>query len=162
MTITLNYGIVFGKCDASDVFEWDVELNEEQEAAYKKAIEDGENFEDVPELVALCEEAYSEIADEELYNLIEAGDEYALECQGEAPVDPDEINDLVQSGDAHAIAFFGLEGLSQEELEEWDANDLDELPLIKDFVEDFVPESPFDNGWTLNVWIPEPDEDYEE
>ena len=160
MTLTLNYGIVFGKCDSSDVFEWEVELDEEQEAAYRKAIEAGENLEDVPELAALCEEAYAEIEDEELYNLIEAGDEYTLECQGEAPVDPDEINDLVQSGDAHAIAFFGLGNLSQEELEEWDANDLDELPLIKDFVEDFTPESPFDNGWTLNVWIPEPDEDY--
>ena len=31
MTITLNYGVVFGKCDASDVFEWEVELDEKQE-----------------------------------------------------------------------------------------------------------------------------------
>ncbi len=27
MTINLNWGVVFGKGDSSDVFEWEVELN---------------------------------------------------------------------------------------------------------------------------------------
>ena len=162
MTITLNYGVTFGKGDGSDVFEWEVDLDEEQEAAYRRALMTGASFEDFPELQALCDEAYPEIEEQELDSFINTDDEYTLECLGEAPVDPDEINDLVHSRDPHAIAFFGLDDLSEEELDEWDANELDELPLIKDFVEDFVPESPFDNGWTLNVWLPENDDEVDD
>ncbi|MBR6286014.1 MAG: hypothetical protein IKR18_03345, partial [Bacteroidaceae bacterium] len=52
-----------------------------------------------------------------------------------------------------------------EELEEWDACDLEELPLVKDFKEGFKPESPFDGGWTLFVEFPDDfvsDEEIEE
>ena len=158
MTINLNWGVVFGKGDSSDVFEWEVELTEEQERAYKRALMTGASFEDYPELEELCSEAYSEIEEEELDNLRSFDDEYTLECLGETEVDADEINELVHSRDPHAIEFFNLSELSDEELEEWDANDLDELPLIKDFQEGFEPESPFNCGWILNVWLPENDE----
>ena len=151
MTIILNYGISTGKLAGGEVFEREVDLTPEQEGAYMKAALAGKPFEDYPELRALLQDEYDEIADEELDPLIEEEDEYAMECMGLAEVDPDEINDLVYNKDPHAIAFFGLEDLSDEELEDWDANDLDELPTIADFVEDFEPESPFDCGWTLNV-----------
>lgn len=157
MTIMLNYGFVFGKCDGSDIFEWEVELNEQQEAAYKRAMMTGASFEDFPELEALCEDVTPEIEEQELENFIDAGDEYTLECLGEIEVDPDEINQLVHERDEHAIEFFGLSELTDEELENWDANDLDQLPLVKDFEEDFEPESPFE-GYILNVWIPEIEE----
>lgn len=153
MTIILNYGISTGKPDLGERFEREVDLSPEEEEAYIKAAMAGKSFEDDPVLRALLESEYSEIEFEEIESLLEYEDEYTMECQGVAPVDPDEINELVQSGDPHAIEFFGLEDLSDEELEEWDANDLDELPRIADFEEDFEPESPFDCGWTLNLWF---------
>ena len=81
-----------------------------------------------------------------------------LECQGLAEVDPYEINDLIADRDPHALAFFGLEDADDDELDEWDANDLDELPLIKDFNEGFEPYSPFDEGWCLNIEFVDPNE----
>ena len=46
----------------------------------------------------------------------------------------------------------------EDELDEWDANDLEDLPLIKNFVEDFEPCSPYDSGWSLNVEFVDPNE----
>ena len=53
---------------------------------------------------------------------------------------------------------FGLTGATDEALEEWDAYDLDEVPTIKDFKEDFEPYSPYDEGWSLNVHFVDPSE----
>ena len=41
MTAELRYGVTFGKCDSTDWIEWEIELTEEEELAYKKAIADG-------------------------------------------------------------------------------------------------------------------------
>ena len=155
MTIILNYGISFGKGDGSDAFEWEMELSEEQEKVYKKALMIGADPEDVPELEALCDEAYNEIEEEEIQNGIAFGNEYTMECQGEIEVDADELNKLVHSKDEHALKFFNLSSLSDTDIQNWDANDLNKLPLIKDFEEGFEPYSPFDEGYSLNVWIPE-------
>jgi hypothetical protein len=103
---------------------------------------------------------FKDIEEEEFSNGLSYGDEYVMECQGEAEVDPDEINDLIADRDPHALAFFGLEDADDDELDEWDANDLDELPLIKDFVEGFEPYSPYDEGWTLNVEFVDPNNDW--
>ena len=78
-------------------------------------------------------------------------DEYTMECLGENEMDAEELNELVHYGDKHAIEFFGLEDLSEDELQEWDANELDKLPKVKDFDEDFEPCSPFDQGWDLVI-----------
>ena len=99
-----------------------------------------------------------EIEEEEIAMGIENEDEYVLKCQGLLEMDPDELNDLIANRDPHALEFFGLEDADDDELDEWDANDLDELPLIKDFVEDFEPYSPYDEGWDLNVRFVDPNE----
>ena len=159
MTVTLEYYVKFGKGDYSETQEWEVELTKEQEAAYKKARmtePDVRNYWNIPGLDAVLKKAYSEIEEMVLEDLIgEDGYEYAAECLGEVEVDADEINELVQARDPHAIEFFQLGNLSDEELEEWDANDLEELPLVKDFKEGFKPESPFDGGWRLLVKFPD-------
>ena len=146
-----HYGIVFGKLDASDWFDIDIELDDEAEKAYNKAKEEHIPFECFEELNAALDDAYRKVEQEEIENSIYFEDEFVMECQGVIPVDPDEINDLVAARDPYTLEFFGLQDLSDEELEEWDANDLDELPLIRDFDKEFVPCSPFDNGWILNV-----------
>lgn len=160
ITVELQYGVVFGKCDASDWIEWEIDLAGEAEAAYLKAKRFHMPFDVFPELEAALSDAYSEIEAQEIENSIEFDDEYVQECIGRYSVDPDDINDLVANRDAHALEFFGLTDLSEEELDERDANELDELPDVCDFDEDFEPSSPFDGGWILNVeFVEHPEED---
>ena len=159
-TVELRYGVTFGKCDSSDWIDWEVDLTDEEAEIYDRAIANKEPLNDIPELQDALQRAYEEIEDEEISMGIDNEDEYVMECQGLLEVDPEEINDLIADRDPHALAFFGLEDADEEELEEWDANDLDELPLIKDFVEGFEPYSPYDEGWTLNVQFVDPNNDW--
>ena len=157
-TVEVQYGVVFGKCDASDWCEFEVELTDEEEAIYDHAVENEIPLEDVPELQDALRRAYDEIEEMEIQNGLDMEDEYVMECQGTLPMDLDELNQLVADRDPHALAFFGLEEAAEEELEEWDAYDLDEedIPTIADFQEDFEPESPYDCGWILNVQFVDP------
>lgn len=160
ITVELQYGVVFGKCDASDWIEWEIDLDGEAEEAYLKAKKLRIAIDEFPELEAVLSAAYEEIEEQEIDNLSEFDDEYVQECTGRYPVDPDEINDLVADRDPHTLAFFELTDLSDEELDEWDANDLDELPDVCDFQENFEPSSPFDGGYLLNVeFVEHPEED---
>lgn len=158
MTVQLRYGVTFGKCDSSDWIDWEIDLTDEEATAYNKAVENELPLNDVPELKDALHRAYEEIEDEEISKGIEYEDDYVMECQGLAEVDPDEINDLIADRDPHTLAFFGLEDADEDEIDEWDAYDLDELPLIKGFVEDFEPHSPFDEGWELVVEFVDPNE----
>ena len=157
-TVELRYGIVFGKGDSSDWIDWSVELTDEEEKIYDHAIENEIPLNEIPELEDALNRAYKEIEEEEISMGIDNEDEYMMECQGVTSVDPDEINDLIAARDPHALAFFGLEDADDDALDEWDANDLAELPLIKDFVENFEPYSPYDEGWTLKVEFIDPNE----
>lgn len=159
MYAELRYGATFGKGDSSGWIEWEIELTEKESEMYQNAVRLRIPLEEIEELEGVLQRAYDEIEAAEIENLLEIEDEYTMECQGILPVDPDEINDMVASGDEHAIAYFGLEELSQEQLEEWNANNLDELPLIKDFNESFEPFSPFELGWTLKVEFADPNEE---
>ncbi len=157
-TVEIRYGVTFGKCDSSDWIDWEIDLTDEEEEIYDNALANKKSLNDIPELQdALCR-AYEEIEEEEIAMGIENEDEYVLKCQGLLEMDPDELNDLIANRDPHALEFFGLEDADDDELDEWDANDLDELPLIKDFVEDFEPYSPYDEGWGLNVRFVDPNE----
>ena len=157
-TVELRYGVVFGKGDSSDWIDWSVELTDEEEKIYDHAIENEIPLNEIPELEDALNRAYKEIEEEEISMGIDNEDEYVMECQGVTSVDPDEINDLIAARDPHALAFFGLEDADDDALDEWDANDLAELPLIKDFVENFEPYSPYDEGWTLKVEFIDPNE----
>lgn len=154
--VELRYGVVWGKGDSSDWINWSIELTDEEEKIYDHAVENEIPLNEIPELEDALRRAYEEIEDEEISMGIDNGDEYTMECQGMVEVDPDEINNLIADRDPHALAFFGLEDFDNDELDEWDANELDELPLIKDFVEGFEPYSPYDEGWTLNVEFVDP------
>ena len=131
----IRYGVTFGKCDSSDWIDWEIDLTDEEVAAFKKAARMGEDPNTVPELQDALQRAYDDIECEEISMGIDNEDEYVLECQGLIEMDPDELNDLVADRDPKALAFFGLTDADDEELEEWDANDLDELPRV--------------NGWKL-------------
>ena len=158
MFAELRYGVVFGKGDSSDWIDWEEELTEEEEIAYNNAIANEVPLNTVKELRDVLDRAYDDIEDEEICNGLDMGDEYVMECQGVAPMDQDELNDLVAARDPHALAFFGLTEATDEELEEWDAYDLEEVPTIAEFQVDFEPCSPYDAGWTLHVEFVDPNE----
>ena len=111
-----------------------------------------------PELEGVLAAAYDDIKKWETQNGIDCGEECFLEYAGLLEVDPDELNEFVHRRDPHALEFFGLTGQSEEELAEWDANDLDKLPLRRDFEENFKPSNPFDECWELIVQFAEADE----
>ena len=156
--VPIRYGVTFGKCDSSDWIDYEVGLTEAAAAAYDQAVAAGISLNDVPELQDALQCAYEEIEEMEIENGIDMEDEYVMKCQGLAPMDQDELNDLVADRDPYALAFFGLTGATDEELDEWDAYDLDEVPTIMEFQKDFKPYSPFDEGWTLHVLFVDPSE----
>ena len=158
MIVQLRYGVTFGKGDSSDWIDWKIELTDEEAAIYEHAVANQIPLNEVLELQDALQRAYEEIEEEEISMGIDNGDEYVLECQGEAEMDPYELNDLIADRDPHALEFFGLSDADEDELDEWDANDLVELPLIKDFVEGFEPYSPYDEGWSLYVEFVDPNE----
>ena len=151
-----SYYVSFGKGDSSESIPYDIFLTDEEEEIYDKAVEEGLDLNNIEELQPALQRAYEEIEEQEIEMAIENEDEFVMECQGLAEVDAYEINKLVANRDPHTLKFFGLEDASDEELEEWDANDLEKLPLIKDFEENFEPSSPFDMGWGLNVSFVDP------
>ena len=159
--VDVRYFADFGTCDASDWLDWIIVLEGEAEKAYLEAMKLRLPFDDYPILREALEEAYSEIEEEETDNHISLGDEFALECTGQNRVDPDEINELVAERDPYTLEFFDLEDMTDEELDAWDANNLDDLPEVCEFKEDFVPSSPFDNGWDLCVEYAENPEEIE-
>jgi hypothetical protein len=155
-TVAIHYGVTFGKGDSSDWIDYEIELTDEEAAIYDDAIAKEILLEDVPELQKALERVYPEIEEIAIENGLEFGDEYTEKCQGVAEMDPDELNDLVAERDPHTLEFFGLTDADDDELDEWDANDLDELPLVKDFVEGFEPYSPFDEGYILSIEYVDP------
>ena len=157
-SVEIRYGVTFGKCDSSDWIDYEVELTDEEEVAYENAIENEIPLSDVPELEAALARAYEDIEEMEIQNGIDLEDEYVMECQGLAPMDEDKLNELVAARDPHVLSFFGLTEATDEELEEWDAYDLEEVPTIAEFQEDFEPYSPYDAGWTLHVEFVDPNE----
>ena len=156
--VPIRYGVTFGKGDSSDWIDYEVELTDEEITAYCAALMKKIPLDSVVELEDALQRAYVEIEEMEIQNGIDMEDEYVLECQGLAPMDENELNELVADRDPHALAFFGLEDADDENLDEWDAYDLEEVPTIAEFQEDFEPYSPYDAGWTLHVEFVDPNE----
>lgn len=157
MMVELYYTVLFGKGDGSEEIEWWVELSPEEEQAYNQAIENGEDLDEVPELQGVLQRAAENIEVEEIENAREMEDETVLEYLGEIPIDPDELNDLVASGNESVLAALGL---TEDDIESFDANDMDEddLPLIKDIDPNFERSSPFESGWVLSVHFKQEDD----
>ena len=160
--IPFEYGVWFGPGDASDWYEWSATVEGETEAAYLEAMKLRLPFDEFPVLNELFDEAYKKIEETEIDNFLDCdwGYDYVRECLGRYEVDPDDINDLVAKRDPYTLEFFELTDLSEEELEEWDAYDCD-MPYVCDFDKDFVPTSPFESGWELNVRFCETPEEEE-
>lgn len=159
-TVDLNYYVVFGSGDGTEWMPWDVELTDEEEKIYDHAIANKLPLNEIPELQDARSRAYDEIEEQEIQNAIDWGDDDVLEWQGMYRMDCDELNELVEDRDPYTLEFFGLQDATEEELDAWDAEELDDdaIPYIKDFDKDFEPESPFDIGWSLSVLFVDPND----
>ena len=62
--VAIRYGVVFGKGDASDWIDYEIELTDEEEAIYDNAIANEIPLEDVAELQDALDRAYEEIEDQ--------------------------------------------------------------------------------------------------
>ncbi len=151
MTLRLRYAVIFGKKTVGSFGEWNVSLTQEQERAYTLAKQSGMAPEKVAALSAVYEKAVSEIERYEIQSFLLEEDEYVLECLGENEVERERLNALVRQKDDHALRFFGLEDATEQELRLWNAWDLDRLPLVKEFEEDFHPKNPFSERYSLYI-----------
>ena len=149
-----KYDVVVRKGDGTDHFSYEFELDDETEAVYDKAIELEEPFENFPELASALQDAYDEIEEMESGNIAEIMDDEYRDLS-DVEMDTEELNDLVHERNPHALKFFHLENATDEEIEEWDAYDLDNLPTHLEFDEDYKPLNPFDNGISLTVYFAE-------
>lgn len=161
MKVILNYKVKAGSnYSDDDVFEWVVDSpNKELEEAFTRAVMTGTYLEDVPEFQALCESEKSKIEEHVLQDLAKDGEDYTvLEALGEVRMDADELNNLVHSKDSYAIKFFGLESMTEDQLQTWNSSELETIPLVKDFQKDFKPINPFNSNYKLEVFVPDVDE----
>lgn len=118
---------------------------------YAERIDSGKKitYSNLDEYNNLMESMYEFIQDALVKHAIQFGDEYALECYGLLPVDIAKINELISQRDKHALTFFGLEKATEDELRNWDAKNLERLPLVKDFEESFTPTQPLYDKWNI-------------
>lgn len=155
-----SYYVTFGEGDGTGDMNWEINLDGEKEERYLRAKMLRLPLDGNPDLEDILDYAYGIIEEYEVQENLSWGDEYTLECEGRVPVDPEDINERVAERDQHTLEFFNLTNLSDEELNNWDANNLETLPNICDFEEDFEPETPYDEGWSLSVEFAErPDEE---
>lgn len=149
----MHYGVTFGKGDSSDWIEYYADFTPEEQEIYDHCLLMRRNPNEEPGLKAALERAEEDIRETEEDNCVEYDDEYAMECLGRVKMETDTLNDLVHGRDENALEFFHLEDATDEEIDAWDADELSysEIPEVRDFDPDFEPESPFDNGWILNL-----------
>ena len=88
-------------------------------------------------------------------NLDYSGDIDASEYMGRLEISKEELEARVHSGEKKAIVFLELGGLTEEELRNWTADDLDELPYLCDVDDSYDDINLFDGPYTLKVKFPE-------
>lgn len=160
--VPITYYTVFGAGDGSENINWEVLLTEEESRAYERAKKLLLPLKEVEDLKDALIRAYDEIEKEEIDNAISYDEEFVTECMGTTEMDAEDLNDLVKEKDSRAIEFFGLEDLSDEELQNWDANKLEQLPTIAEFDTTFEAQSPFAVGWELVVNFKEDEDGYDD
>ena len=77
--------------------------------------------------------------------------EYVDICTGAAEISPENVNAWVAARDPYVLSYFGLEQLSDAELDAWDAFELESLPKIKSFIPGFEPYEATSKAWSLNL-----------
>lgn len=66
MKAPIRYAYEFGKCDVSDWMPYELQMTEEESAAYQSAVSRGEDLHHVPELEEVLLRARDELGEEDL------------------------------------------------------------------------------------------------
>lgn len=135
----------------SDWLNWDVELFDDEAVIYQRAIEQGTSLNMVYELKGALARAIKEIEEDTIMDAIAKENDFVMECYGLDEVGVDVINALVAERDQDALAFFRLDSATDDELANWDAHELEELPWVRDFDPGFVECEPFKVGWHVDI-----------
>ena len=143
--VSLTYSVVFGKGDGSDVMEYEYSVSGELEKKYLRAKMLRLDPNEVESLEDILSEAYDDIEDEVISDLSDADDPVILEAKGECPMEYSDMVELLDNRDPKALEYFLIDDASEEELQEmennnWENLDLDDLPYVCDFYEDFEPD----------------------
>lgn len=153
--IKVQYYVVFGRGDCSDTQEIEISLNEDEIKAYKKAYEEEIPLEDIEELKNVLNRAYLEACEIETDNLIYSGDPDAAEYVGRIDVTKEDLEARVHNKEKKALEFLELNDLSDEELEKWNADGLDEMPCLYEVDSNYDDINLFDELYTLKVYFTE-------
>lgn len=81
-TVPIRYAVTFGKGDGTGWMHWEIDLTDEESAAYDNAVANNIPLDGVPELEDALMRGYEEIEREETSMGIDNGDEYCEECLG--------------------------------------------------------------------------------
>lgn len=144
----MRYMVLCCEGDDPEYSYYVVELTPAQSAAYVRAVHSGTSFRLVPELQEVYRTAGAAIMERETQLAIDCNDRFVARCMGRHEVSPIAINELVAKRDEYTMQFFGLDKLTESELDTWDAR-YKELPFVCDFQNGFIPKSPFECGWEL-------------
>lgn len=159
MIIDLSVTIDYNDGEPAECFNCKRIVSFEISKIYNNAIRNNIPLNSVEELADTLAKFREEIETKIIDDFITAGNEYVCKCEGVVPVDPTEINRLVTTRDKGALKFLGLEDSTEDELKNWDASTLENLPLVRDFYGGFGTHSPFDDKWTLTVEFLDPNEE---
>ena len=133
MLIDLYVAIDYKDGEPAECFNCRRIVSFEISKIYNNAVRNNIPLNSVEELADTLAEIRDEIETKIIDDFITAGNEYVCKCEGIVPVDPDEINKLVADRDKGALKFLKLENATEDELENWDASTLENLPLVRDF-----------------------------
>ena len=151
--VLVRYSQSFGKCDGGEVVDLDIDLTLDEQKVYDAEIERIKNeiLENDPELsldeIELTDddvECLNQLP--ELSEALQRAAIEAMECEaseycneefvealGLNEMDAYEIEELVKKRDPYTLKYFNLESVTNEELEEWTADELDEIPMVCEF-----------------------------
>ena len=153
----LRYRVVDDLGNADEYYRYYIILEDDEDAAFAKAVFTQTPLNRISKLRDICDQAYCDIEDEAIQDYLVKNHPLFLKGFGEEKMDLDVLNELVHNKDMDAINYFGLENLSDEDLGKWDAHNLDswKIPYVKRFYPDFKEVNPFDNGWSLEISLPD-------
>ncbi len=145
--VKMRFRLVFGDIGPEPWIYKTVVFYGDAEKAYILANRFHLPYEVFPVLVERLNNSSNDITEEEISEEVYRIVHYI----GNKNIEPVELNQLVGSRDEYALIYLNLENLTEEELDKWDANNLDHLPKYCEVVENFEYKCIVNVAWTMDL-----------